>query len=106
LNRYLQEVLQAARDGAEWIHRLHLFCRRSAARAWPTLLASVLAEEETRLRSAGLQSVRWTADLPADLPLVDIDAGAMQTVVAELVKNAREAGKDEGPSPSPRGSES
>src|SRR5262245_24738833 len=41
-HRYLQEVLQSAQQGAAWIHRLQLFCRRNAGPSWPTRLATVL----------------------------------------------------------------
>src|SRR5580692_10209648 len=37
--RFLTEVLTSARQGAEWIRRLHLFCRRGAPQVWPTLLS-------------------------------------------------------------------
>src|SRR5262249_21672272 len=42
LHRYLTEVLQAARDGAAWVRRLHLFCRRAPSRCWPTVLSGAL----------------------------------------------------------------
>jgi len=96
LHRYLEEVLDSARQGADWIRRLHGFCRRSAVAAWPTQLASVLAQEETRLRATGLFGMRWEAKLPKDLPLVAVDAGALQTTLAEITANAREATKDQG----------
>jgi CheY-like chemotaxis protein/anti-sigma regulatory factor (Ser/Thr protein kinase) len=95
LHRYLQEVLQAAKEGAEWIRRLHLFCQRNPTKPWPTPLWCILAAEEARLRSAGVQGLRWVTDLPRDLPLLDIDADALQTVLTELVNNTREAGKDQ-----------
>jgi signal transduction histidine kinase/CheY-like chemotaxis protein len=96
LHRYLQEVLQAAKDGAEWIRRLHLFCRRNPTRSWPTLLSCILADEETRLRAAGVQGLRWVTDLPHDLPLLDMDAEALQLALTEIVNNTREAAKDQG----------
>jgi signal transduction histidine kinase len=96
LHRFLQEVLQSAKHGAEWIRRLHLFCRRNALPSWPTPLKNVLADEEARLRSAGVFNLRWETDVPADLPLVDMDAGELQTVLTELVNNAREACGDQG----------
>ncbi len=96
LHRYLQEVLQAAKECAEWIRRLHLFCQRNTPKSWPTPLSCILAEQEARLRSAGVQGLRWVTDLPRDLPLLDIDADALQTVLTELVNNTREAGNDQG----------
>jgi signal transduction histidine kinase/CheY-like chemotaxis protein len=95
MHRYLQEVLQAAKDAAEWIRRLHLFCRRNPTRSWPTVLACLLAEEEARWRAEGL-NLRWITDVPEDLPLLDIDAEALQIVLTELVNNTREAVEDQG----------
>ena len=95
LHRYLQEVLQAAKEGAEWIRRLHLFSQRNPTKPWPTPLWCIVAAEEARLRSAEVQGLRWVTDLPGDLPLLDIDADALQTVLTELVNNTREAGKDQ-----------
>jgi CheY-like chemotaxis protein len=94
LHKYLQEVWESAQRGAAWIHRLHLFCRRSPAQTWPTVLATVLDTEEARLRSAGITGPRWTSKLPADLPLLNIDAEALQAALTELVNNAREASGD------------
>lgn len=96
LNRYILEVLQAARSGAAWVRRLHLFCRRGQTAPWPTALAYMIADEEARLRSGGAAALGWQADLPGDLPLADIDAEALQTIVGELVDNARQACGDGG----------
>lgn len=96
LQRYLQEVLVAARQGAEWLRRLHLFCRRGASSTFPTLLSSVVAQEQSRLQAAGLSNLRLAAEVPSDLPLLDIDADALQAALLELVNNAREACKERG----------
>ena len=90
-HHYMQEVLQSAQQGAAWIHRLQLFCRRQAAPAWPTRLASVLALEDARLTEATASRVRLHVNLPNDLPLLDMDAGSLQTLLQELVNNACEA---------------
>jgi len=96
LHRYLQEVLQSAKQGAEWIRRLHLFCRRSSAPTWPALLPIVLASEQQRVRATGGTNLTWQAEASAELPLLALDTAAAQTVVAELVNNARDAMKDQG----------
>lgn len=96
LHRYLGEVLESAKHGAEWIHRLQAFCRRSVTPAWPSELASVLAQEETRLRATGLFGMRWEVKLPETLPLLAMDAGALQAALAEITTNAREATRDRG----------
>lgn len=95
-HRFLQEVLQSAQQGAAWIHRLQLFCRRSNATAWPTRLASVIASEQERLRSVEPANIRWELTIPETLPLIDMDASALQMLFQEVVNNAREAMKDGG----------
>ena len=40
--------------------------------------------------------MQWQAKLPAELPLLAIDADALQMAVAEIVANARDAAKDQG----------
>jgi CheY-like chemotaxis protein len=95
-HRYLQEVLQSAQQGAAWIHRLQLFCRRTAGPSWPTRLASVLALEEARIRANEAANLRWDCNVPADLPLLNIDAANLQLAVQELVNNACEAMKNNG----------
>lgn len=95
-HRFMHEVLEAAKQGADWLRRLHLFCRRSALPGWPTLVATVLAEEEARLRSTGTPGLLWQADVPRELPLVALDVASLRTVLAELVENAREASRNQG----------
>ena len=67
-HRYLQEVLQSARQGAEWIRRLHWFCRRSEQSTWPAELTSVIEESRARL-PAGLGAA--LADDGAARPAAD-----------------------------------
>ncbi len=96
LHRYLQEVLASASQGADWIRRLHGFCRRSTTPAWPTQLASVLAQEESRLRAAGQPGMHWNVRLAENLPLLAIDGAALQTAIAEITANSRDATKNRG----------
>ena len=95
-HRFLQEVLQSAQQGAAWIRRLQSFCRRSASPAWPTRLSSVLTLEESRLRSDDSPNLRLDIQVPGDLPLLDMDAGALHLIVQELVNNAKDATKNRG----------
>jgi signal transduction histidine kinase/CheY-like chemotaxis protein len=95
-HRYLNEVLGSANQGADWIRRLHAFCRRGETPAWPTQLAGVLAHEEARQRAAGMLGMNWNAQLPENLPLLAIDAAALQSAIAEITANSREATRDRG----------
>ena len=94
--RFLQEVLQSAQNGATWIHRLQLFCRRSAGPTWPTHLAGVLAQEETRATAGPAPNLHWHADIPRDLPLLAMEASALQLALQEIITNTREATKNHG----------
>src|SRR5437867_4059719 len=50
--RYLQEVCESAKAGAQWIRQLQLFSRRSHRPCQPTALGPVIAAEAERLRAA------------------------------------------------------
>jgi signal transduction histidine kinase/CheY-like chemotaxis protein len=91
LHRYLLEVLQSARDGSDWIKRLHWFCRRNGHYSWPTELSSVL--DEAQLRAAAGPQPRWVKKIPADLPLLAIDTASLSTALRELANNVREAAR-------------
>lgn len=93
-HRYMQEVLLSARQGAEWIRRLHWFCRRSDHSTWPAELNSVV--EETRTRMPAILTPRWETTVPPDLPLIAIDATSLLTALAELAKNGSESCKGAG----------
>ena len=94
---YLQEVVAAARLGANWVHRLHLFCRRTGgADPWPTPLAPLLAEQAARLQDLGAAGIQWEATFPDDLPLLAIEAEGLRHVLTQLVDNAQEAVKGTG----------
>lgn len=92
---YLQEVMRSANLGAEWIHRLQLFCHRGTVPAWPTHLSSLLSAMESRAQTAGSRT-RWAIKTPPHLPLIDADTELLRTALSELVNNAREASDDKG----------
>jgi CheY-like chemotaxis protein/two-component sensor histidine kinase len=90
--RYFREALESARSSADWLHRLHHFCRRGSAPAWPTALSALLNAEEERYRAETPTGPRWQLDVPAELLLLDIDVAALQMALGELVRNSQEAG--------------
>lgn len=89
--QYLQEVWQSARRGAQWIHKLQIFSRKSSPEAVPTRLANIIADEEARVRQLWGGSVTFVVALTPDLPLVALDAESLKQIVAALLDNAREA---------------
>ena len=95
LGRYLQEVMLSAKQGADWIRRLHFFSRRGQNAAWPILLSGIVHAEQARVRGSE-SNLRWHVNVPIDLPLLAIDAAALQTVLSEIITNTREATRDQG----------
>ena len=91
LQRYLQEVLQSAKAGAEWVQRLHRFCRRTNLPAWPTCLDLAVADEKARHVLEHKTGLVWEIDLPSDLPLVAVDAESVSIILRELIDNTCEA---------------
>jgi signal transduction histidine kinase/CheY-like chemotaxis protein len=94
--RYLQEVLDAARQGAKWIHKLHEFCRRNLPEHWPAPLPALVSELTAGLEEATVAGLVFKTDVPAHLPLLALDADAVRTILTQLVENAREALKGKG----------
>jgi CheY-like chemotaxis protein len=86
---YIQEVWDAARGGADWLKKLHLFCRRSTVPFTPSGLAGALAEEEARLEVAA--GTAWQADIPADLHAIACDNESLRQALRQVLDNAREA---------------
>jgi signal transduction histidine kinase len=94
-HRYLTEVWDVARGSAAWLKRLNYFCRGHAPEFTPAGLPGVVAEEEARLRAAGL--ARWHADVPPDLPPVACDAESLRQALQQVLDNACEATAGRGP---------
>ena len=86
---YLGEVWNVARNGADWLKRLNLFCRGQRPRFTPAGLPGALADEEARL-GAGASPV-WQADMPTDLPALACDAESLRQALRQILDNAREA---------------
>ncbi len=94
--RHLQEVLEGAKAGAHWIHKLHQFCRRNVPEHWPTPLQALVPEQQSRLRESGAAGRELKTEVPADLPLLAVDADSLRHVLTQLVDNAWEAVKTAG----------
>jgi signal transduction histidine kinase/CheY-like chemotaxis protein len=91
LYSHLQEVHRAAQGGAQFINQLRLFSRRQSATSRPSSLASVLAEEEARLKSACDAGLQLQILAPEDLPPVALGGDHLRMVLGALLDNAREA---------------
>jgi CheY-like chemotaxis protein len=88
---YVREVVNSARQAAAWTQRLRLLSRRHAGPFTPAGLATVVAEEEGRLRPRWAPGVVLHVAVPAGLPPLAVDADSLRQVLAELLDNAREA---------------
>jgi signal transduction histidine kinase/CheY-like chemotaxis protein len=91
VHAYLTEVYRGAQNGAQYTNQLRLFARRQTSTNRSCALATVLSEEETRLRPALGSTVRLNIELPADLSAVALDAEHLRQVVAIVLDNARES---------------
>jgi signal transduction histidine kinase/CheY-like chemotaxis protein len=91
LHNHLSEVYRGAQSGAVFTQQLRLFSRRQSASSRSCSLAAVLADEETRLRSAGENGLQVRISLPEELPALALDGEQMRQVLAALLDNSREA---------------
>jgi signal transduction histidine kinase len=90
VRRYLGEVHRGAQQGAQLTDRYRLFARRPPPSGQPTLLDSVLVEQQKRLTGWG-PDVELKVEVPGDLPPVGVSAEALHDVLGALLDNAREA---------------
>jgi signal transduction histidine kinase len=88
---YLKEAWHSAKEGADWVHKLHNLRQNRRPHLGPTDLASVVRKEESRLQPQCAGGVLLTISLEGRVPLIDIDKEALRQVVAQLLDNAREA---------------
>jgi signal transduction histidine kinase len=89
--RYIRESWESAQRGAEWIQKLHLFCRRGPTQPPPTPLGPVVLAEQARLAPAWAPAVTLRAEVPDELPPVAVAPELLRRVLAELLDNARQA---------------
>ena len=89
--RLLDNAMQGAQRGAALTKRLLAFARRQELRPQAIALAGLITGmEELLTRSLGPE-IRLIQNLPADLPLVLIDANQLELAVLNLSVNARDA---------------
>jgi CheY-like chemotaxis protein len=94
--RFATEVVEAGRAGTQWIQKLQLFSRRRPVEFWPANLATVLGEEESRLRDAWRGRVTLHVALAANLPPVAIEKESLRHVLVQVLDNAGEAISEHG----------
>jgi len=90
-HQYIEEVLRAAQQGAQFSQQLHFFSRCDLPGTGPASVSMVAAEEEARLQGALEPNVTLQLSIPPDLPPVAIDPEMLRHVLGHLLDNAREA---------------
>jgi signal transduction histidine kinase len=91
LQRYLNELHKSAQEGASLTQRLQQLARTSSTALGLCSPATVLAEEEQRLRLLAGPEVAVRFELAVGLVGLAIDAGPLRQVLAAVLDNAREA---------------
>jgi signal transduction histidine kinase/CheY-like chemotaxis protein len=94
--RYVQEILNAAHSGAEWVRKLQLFSRRSKGMPQASALLAIVAEEENRRRQTLPDNVKFFIAVPDDLPELSVSKEALRQLVQQILDNAQEAVGAEG----------
>lgn len=87
----IQQVYEAAQRGVELIGRLNQFSQRAPKHWRPSSLATVTAEETSRLQVAWQPRVTLHVTIPSDLPPVALDVASLRHLLATLLDNARQA---------------
>lgn len=87
----LRTVEDATRRGAEIVAQLLSFSRKQAFSPTTLNLNEVLREMEPLMKQTLLENIDLLLELDMKLPSIEIDPGALDQVVVNLLVNAREA---------------
>lgn len=89
-HKYLAEVSAAGNRGIQFTQQLHHLSRSGGAKPMPAAPLAIIAREEARLKISH-EKVKLQINLPADLPAVAMESGALQMILGHLLDNAVEA---------------
>ena len=87
----LRAVEEATRRGAEIVAQLLSFSRKQAFSPTTLNLNDVLRDMEPLMKQTLLEDIELLLELDTKLPPIEIDPGALDQVVVNLLVNAREA---------------
>jgi signal transduction histidine kinase len=93
--RYLKEVLESARKGAGWVHKLQVLSRRQLLPLVPTDLAALVREEGERLVPLWGSAISLVTRVAPGLPPLGADRESVRQILEHLLDNAREAISDQ-----------
>jgi len=85
------QMIQAATRGSEMVKKLLAFSRRDALERRPISLEAVLAETQALLTRLLPSNITVQTEVPAELPGILADPGAVQHMLVNLATNARDA---------------
>ncbi len=94
--RELDEILAATRRGAEMISRLLSFSRRGTLRRQPTQVSAAIVEFAAMLKRLLPAHVRLELGQLNPSVIAELDSGALEQMLANLITNARDAMPDGG----------
>jgi PAS domain S-box-containing protein len=84
-------VRTAARRGADMIRKLLAFARKETLKTHPCAVDALLHAAVDMFRHVLPETMELTMALPDHLPLIDVDANAVQQILLNLATNARDA---------------
>src|SRR5262245_53524568 len=93
---FVEEILHAARQGTAMTGQLRWFSRRNAPTGGYASLSTLLAQEETVLRSMWGKDIRLDIELPEGLLPIAVAPEPLGLLLRHLLSNAREALGDKG----------
>ena len=96
VRRDLQELTDAARRGAELVHRLLGFSRHETLDLRPLSMPEWIREELHTLRRLLPATIEIRCDTEPAAGVVEADAGALEQILLNLATNARDAMSDGG----------
>ena len=96
VRRDLQELTDAARRGAELVHRLLGFSRHETLDLRPLSVPEWIREELHTLRRLLPATIEIRCDTEAAAGVVEADSGALEQILLNLATNARDAMSDGG----------
>ncbi|HEN8711845.1 TPA: PAS domain S-box protein [Pseudomonas putida] len=91
VQRMLEHIADAGQRGTKLTQQLLTFARHRQMDVAMVAPATVLASTRSLLEHALPSDVELQERLPADLPMIEVDAGQLQMVLLNLLFNARDA---------------
>ncbi|MBA4189750.1 MAG: hypothetical protein C0467_17325 [Planctomycetaceae bacterium] len=89
--KFVSEISKVGQRGIVFTQQLHQLSRSGQVKPNPSAFVTVVAKEETRVKSLGTPNLHLEKDVPVGLPAVAMEAGPLHAILGHLVDNAVEA---------------